>query len=280
MKRTILLFLSFAFAVSLLAGCGTKQVPEETAAAPETTAAAAPETTAAVPEPSTQAETIPEEQPVDTAQAEAQAQVHVSTVDELLAAIAPDTEIILDAELYDLSTAAGYGKIGSAYYHWEEVFDGPALMISGVDNLTIRSNDDNVTGHTIAAIPRYANVLTFDECSGITLSGFTAGHTKEPGSCVGGVLRFQDSDGIHVENCGLFGCGILGVQADFCDDIQVVGCDIYECSQGGIRMFNTSGISVEGTTFRDLGGDSLTFVECQEVTVDGKAVDGNYNGNP
>ena len=53
-----------------------------------------------------------------------QIQVHVSTVDELLAALAPDTEIILDEEFYDLSTATGYGETSTEYYYWEEVFDG------------------------------------------------------------------------------------------------------------------------------------------------------------
>lgn len=58
-----------------------------------------------------------------------QTQVHVSTVDEFLKALAPDTEIILDAEFYDLSTATGYGTQGGTYYRWEEVFDGVQLTI-------------------------------------------------------------------------------------------------------------------------------------------------------
>lgn len=202
-------------------------------------------------------------------------EVHVSTVDELLAAIAPDTEIVLDAELYDLSTATGYGEATAEYYHWEEIFDGPALVISEVDNLAIRSNDGSVTGHTIAAIPRYANVLTFSKCSNITLSGFTAGHTKEPGSCAGGVLMFRDSDNILVDNCGLFGCGILGVQAEYSGNIQVTNCDIYECSQGGIQMRNTNDVVIADCTFRDLGGDSLVFIECKNVSVDGKDFESN-----
>ena len=41
--------------------------------------------------------------------AEGERVVHVKTVDELLAAIAPGTTIYLDSDFYDLSAAADYG---------------------------------------------------------------------------------------------------------------------------------------------------------------------------
>ena len=207
-----------------------------------------------------------------TEPAQKQLEIHVSTVDELIAAIGPNVDIVLDAELYDLSTATGYGTSQGDYYHWRDDFDGPGLIIDGVDNLTIRSNDDNVTGHTIAAIPRYADVLTFQSCSYITLSGFTAGHTREPGSCCGGVLEFQDTDHVTVDNCGLFGCGILGVYAEYCNDIRVANCDIYECSQGGVQFRGTKGIVMENNTLRDLGGSDMDFIDCKDVTVNGETL--------
>ena len=141
-----------------------------------------------------------------------------------------------------------------------------------MSNLTIRSNDGNVTGHTIAAIPRYANVLTFQSCSYITLSGFTAGHTREPGYCSGGVLRFQDSDHITVDKCGLYGCGILGVDAGYCTDIRVANCDIYECSQGGVQFWSSEGIVMENNTLRDLDGSDMSFYDCKDVTVNGETL--------
>ena len=45
--------------------------------------------------------------------------------------------------------------------------------------------------NTLSATPRYAQVLSFDRCSNIAVENLTAGHTKEPGYCVGGVLLFQ-----------------------------------------------------------------------------------------
>ena len=215
-----------------------------------------------------------------TEPAEPQLEIHVSTVDELIAAIGPDKDIVLDAALYDLSTATGYGTSSGDYYYWEDIFDGPGLIIQNVSNMTIRTATGNVDNHTIAAIPRYADVLNFKACSNITLSGFTAGHTKEQGSCAGGVLEFADCDQITVDNCGLFGCGILGVQTDNCAGVTVKNCDIYECSQGGILLRNTQDVTITDTTFRDIGGNYIMhFSACKNVTVDGEVLIGEAGGS-
>ncbi len=69
--------------------------------------------------------------------------VKVSTVDELIAAIAPDTAITLEPGIYDLSTAATYGRdTGSPYTRWEPVYDGDRnesfeLVITGADRLRL-----------------------------------------------------------------------------------------------------------------------------------------------
>ena len=87
--------------------------------------------------------------------------VTVSTVDEFLAAIGPDTEIILEAGYYDLSTASGYGaKTDNPYCRWVDIGDGYQLTIQDTDMLTIRADDDAM----IVTVPRYANVLHFQNC--------------------------------------------------------------------------------------------------------------------
>jgi len=204
-----------------------------------------------------------------------QEEFRVTTVDQLLSAIGPNRRIVLEAEFYDLSTAKDYGTGYTDYYYWTEEFDGPNLVITDVDNLTICSAGGDEKGCTLSAVPRYANVLSFLRCSNVTLSGFTAGHTVEPGYCMGGVLKFDNCDNILVEDCGLYGCGILGVQAEYGSVITVRGCDIYECSYGGIQMAEVTDVVIEDCSFRDLGGDSMAFFDCRNVTVDGDAVAGN-----
>lgn len=211
-----------------------------------------------------------------------QTQITVTTADEFIAAIAPDTEILLDADLIDLSEATGYGKTRGEYYYWEEAFDGPEFRISGVSNLTIRGTGEDHGVNVISSMPRYAYVILFENCSNIHTVGFTAGHTKEPGYCMGGVLGFQNCADILVEDCGLFGCGTLGVMGMSSRNMQIINCEIYECSVGGVELTNCDDVNVDGCTFRDLGwrDDDGNFIEmdafrvygCGKVTCNGEDV--------
>lgn len=217
-----------------------------------------------------------------------QTQVHVSTVDEFLKALAPDTEIILDAEFYDLSTATGYGTQSGTYYRWEEVFDGVQLTIQNLSNLTIRAEGDDVKAHTVSARPRYAHVINFENCSNIMVEGFTAGHTIEPGSCTGGVIGFNNCEDVLVNSCGLYGCGVVGVWAENTKGIQVTNSDIYECSWGGVYMMFCKDVTFNGNTIRDLGeefmgqwSDGTPFMlhDTTGITINGEKMRDNYIGD-
>ena len=262
MKQTIIAALVFSLALTLFLGilpgaCAEEAVPTEPV----------------------------EYVPVSTGE---QTQVHVATVDEFLKALAPDTEIILDAEFYDLSTATGYGTQGGTYYRWEEVFDGVQLTIQNVSNLTIRAEGDDVKAHTVSARPRYAHVINFENCSNIMVEGFTAGHTFEPGSCAGGVIGFNNCEDVLVNNCGLYGCGVVGVWAENTKGIQVTNSDIYECSWGGVYMMFCKDVAFNGNTIRDLGeefmgqwSDGTPFMlhDTTGITINGEAMRDNYIGD-
>ncbi len=191
--------------------------------------------------------------------------IHVSTVDEFLAAIGPNRTIVLDAPFYDLSTASNYGSIGTAYYYWNEIYDGPELVISDVENMAIQAATGDRTACVIAATPRYANVLYFRNCTGISLAGFTAGHTQEPGSCAGGVLYFDNCYNTYVEACNLYGCGVLGIQTWQGAGLTVRDCEIYDCSQGGVSCYMTDGISFLNCCIHDVASPALQFIECGDL---------------
>ena len=73
--------------------------------------------------------------------------------------------------------------------------------------------------------------------------------------------------------------GVVGISGYGCRTLNVSGCDIYECSYGGVSMMDTTGITIEKCTFRDLGGNNLMLYGCSDVTVDGEPVSGqSYNG--
>lgn len=268
MKRLTCSLLTFAMLTALLCGCGGGQAAPETTAAPPTlpTQTAAPETG---PEPETEPATtvdavpVEENDPHTSAQpgaaqpviAGTQATVHVSTADEFLAALAPDREIIVDADLIDFSAASNYGKSGGDYYRWDDPFDGPELVIQNLSNLTVRGSGENATDKVLSCVPRYADVLTFENCSNIYVTHITLGHTQEPGSCMGGVLHFQNCQNVLAEDCDLYGCGTLGVIGDSCMDMQIINSLIHDCSVGGAEFTNCVNVRVDGNTFRDLGNE-------------------------
>ena len=193
--------------------------------------------------------------------------IHVHTVDELLASIGPDVTIYLEDGVYDLSEAADYGLPGGEYYSWMLCYDGPGLVIQNVENLTICAAGPHRAG--ISAVPRYADVLGFDNCKNITLKNFTAGHTQAPSDCAGGVLNFMGTDTVTIEDCSLYGCGVLGVTAYNCKDMDIRYTEIHHCSYGAISLQDCGDVRVERCNIHDIPGNYYQIYSCENVTLDG-----------
>lgn len=216
-----------------------------------------------------------QETTVSTAEQET---VTVTTVDEFLAALGSNREIIIDAPMLDLSTATGYKNMtGGENYDWSDPFDGPQLNIRNLDNLTIRGKDGK-GANVISAVPRYAQVLCFEGCTNLTVKDVTLGHTKEPGYCAGGVLDLQRCTNVTVENTGLFGCGTIGIQGYQCVNMALTGNEIYECSYGGISLNQCQKVDMTNNTFRDLGEEYGGYIYnvsgCTDLTFDGNHISG------
>ncbi len=181
----------------------------------------------------------------------------VRTADEFLAAIQPGVNIMLDADVIDLSTACDYGSGMSDYYYWRECYDGCELVITGVDGLSITSEIRTL----IEAVPRYANVLNFENCHELWLSGFRAGHTTEPGECSGGVLNFSNCTGVGVDGCSLYGCGILGISAENTDALSVTGTEIHDCSFGAVSLYAVHDVIFKNCDIHDCPQPELCFYD-------------------
>ena len=207
----------------------------------------------------------PEEIPVVwTEKEDGSRETRVSTVDQLLAAIGPNTTILLDAGVYDLTSAVDYGGAGSRWYTWESSFDGYSLQIRGVQGLQIRGAGKGET--VLVTVPRYAAVFGFSDCEQLCLSGFTAGHTPAPGYCTGDVLDFQNCSEVTVEDCGLYGCGVEGIWAMDCSAFTVRGSEIYECSYGAASFNFCRDVRFEGCSIHDCDdGNNYIYVNACEV---------------
>ena len=87
-----------------------------------------------------------------------------------------------------------------------------------------------------------------------------------------------------MNNCGLYGCGVVGVWAENSKEIQVTNCDIYECSWGGIYMVTCLDVTFNGNTIRDLGdtwneGTPFMLHDTKNITINGEKMPNSYIGN-
>ena len=211
---------------------------------------------------------VPEpEKPAGTVGADGRTEYRVTTTDEFLACIGSDTVIRIDMDTLDLSEATEYGGYGGTNYYWRHDIDGPTLVITGVENLTITGK--GVYDTTVEAHPRYAMVLSFNDCASVTLRDLTAGHTPGQGACSGDVLQFRNCADCTVLTCGLFGCGVNGIDAYGCQNLTVQESVIYECSGYGAVVRDCYNTVFAGCTIRDCGYNQILNSD-GDVTWDGK----------
>lgn len=196
--------------------------------------------------------------------------VEAATVDEFLAAIAPDTTVVLPEGTFDLKSAADYGKDGRKYYEWvNNGTDGFGLKLHDLKNFHIFGAGKGKTN--LESVPRYSDVLYFEACETISVCGITAGHTRQKVTCSGGVLGFTDCKDILVADCGLYGCGILGVDARKCQNLEIRDTEIYECSQGAVRLLECRDVEMKNLNIHDCPAPYFKVNEkSQNVKLDGK----------
>ena len=88
-----------------------------------------------------------------------------------------------------------------------------------------------------------------------------------------------------IDNCGMFGCGTVGVNANATRNLQVVNSEIYESSYNGITLWDSENVAISGTIIRDIRNEwegeapYFSFAASRNVTLDGVPLDGNYIGN-
>lgn len=202
---------------------------------------------------------VPYKEPVEVPSGE---EITVSNADEFLAAIGPDRTIVL-SESFCLADAAEYGSDEGLYYRWEICYDGPQLVIRDVYDLTIRAAENAAI--TLTAVPRYADVLCFENCYQVSLVGLTLGHTDGPSECSGAVVQIDFSSEITLDGCRLYGCGTLGVDASTVMSLHLKDCEIYECSIGGVVLYSVSDAIFENCSIHDVPSPAISLYDTREV---------------
>ena len=190
----------------------------------------------------------------------------VSSPSELMAAVGSDRLLLLQPGTYDLTRwaeqAVMAGGTGNSAVKVEEVFDGVEIWIQGVKNLVLCPAD--ASGKvTLTVSPRYADVLTFQNCDDVSLRGMTMGHTPEMGSCAGSVLSLRSCRDVSLSALDLYGCGTYGIEADKVWGMTMEGSVIRDCSEGLMELTSVTDALFTGSVFRD--GGPYTALSCYEV---------------
>jgi len=201
--------------------------------------------------------------------------IHVSTSADFLNAIGSNRTIIIDADLYDMTDVlrqkpqleVSYEKAattGKKVFYVSE-FDGPELHIANVQNLTISAGSDIIM---FVTDPRYANVISFDRCSGVVIKGITFGHSEE-GYCSQGVLGFTDCSDFRVDRCDLYGCGTEGICVAGCENMVFKATKIRDCSYHIMHLGNSSDILfLSCQFFRNREFEQVNISDCTYVEFD------------
>lgn len=191
--------------------------------------------------------------------------IEVATATELLKSIGSNKKIILTSDYYNLSDTEEFEN--------EFIEKEPSYFENSPGQYTIKNVVNmEITGNAEIAIDELSvDVLRFENCGKITLSGITAGHTKpaEHYECEGAVTRFNYCDNIKIEKCNLYGCGAEGIYSQASTNIAVTDCKIYDCTYSGIWLTDNSDAKVSKTEFFDcdLFGGFLRIDDSQ-ITLD------------
>ena len=201
--------------------------------------------------------------------------VTVTNSKELLEAIGNYKKVILADGEYNLSKVTDMESNPNIVT--QNLYDGTEYIVFETTELILEGAEGG--NATIVIEPRYANALSFMYSDHITIKNITAGHTVEPGHCLGGVFRFDDCSDIFIDNCHLYGCGTYGITAVSSERMNVENTEIYECTYGLVELLQSEDIFFDNCIFRDSEEFSMFSInECSNVGVYNSLIKNNESG--
>ena len=147
--------------------------------------------------------------------------VTVNNMNDMVAAIKSNTKIIIEAGNYIAN--AGRNEYGMK----------TGILVKDVENVTFEAKGDVEIKLNVGYLP----VFELQNSKNITFIGLSLGHDVPEGSCEGegDVIFVTDSDNIKIDNCDLWGCGIIGIVALTSGDITVTNTTIRDCALEAVR---------------------------------------------
>jgi len=152
----------------------------------------------------------------------------VDNADEFVDAIGPDRTIQLKGSTIYLSNVSSSKR--NTYFQFAEIWEGEhELVITGVNNLKIIGLGNKPV--EINARPEEGDVISFLNCSNISIDNVDAGHGPTKGGCDGGVFNFSNCKNILIQNSILYGSGTFGISAKDVEGLKCNNSTIRGCSR-------------------------------------------------
>jgi len=199
--------------------------------------------------------------------------ITVTDVEDLAEAIRPGAAILIAPGRYNMSEWLDevWEKKGEAwnwdhaYVRIEKCFDGLQLVVTGADGLIISGGGETCADVEIVVEPRYANVLGFEDCEGVTVCDLTAGHT-DTGECSGSVVYCEGCTGVVLANDDLYGCGVSGLETESSADIYLYKTTIRDCSLCPMEISDCTG-NLAAYHSRFVNSGFFGFYGCDEADI-------------
>ena len=109
----------------------------------------------------------------------------------------------------------------------------------------------------------------------INISGITAGHYDEKGSCTGGVFKFTDCNNVQIHNSILFGCGTEGLTLKNVTNFQFNNSTIKNCSYGIMTVQDSLNINFNNSVFKDNKEFNLINVSSSDMNFESCSIYSN-----
>ncbi len=183
--------------------------------------------------------------------------VEISNIEDFVENLKANNKLVLNKGYYDVLDFENSNE----NVFKEKVFDGMELVIENISDITV-VGDDSI----LLVNPRYANVMSFRNCSNIKIIGLTLGHTPQKATCAGAVLHFENCNNIQLDSLELFGCGTYGIELYGCNNIKVNGVKIFECTNGALNI-NNSNLEFSNSMIYDCNRTAGCIIEAADSQI-------------
>lgn len=119
------------------------------------------------------------------------------------------------------------------------------FVLKNKKNLTIKGNPGRVW---LVSEDNLATIFLLFNCENVTFEGIGFLH-KVQGHCTGNAIDVFKSKNIRFDKCDISGCGVIGINANLVENLEVTNSYIHHCSYEMISLYNVRNAFIYNNLF-------------------------------